>query len=506
MERLPLAGGRWWTLVVALVVSLWPALGLAAVPVPPGWRHADEVSAEANDRAEAWASGWSAGLSLVCSTPDDDGFAETLAVLEVSEPLPEEILGDTTSAQAWLEPRLRSLLGPGAEPELESLALVPRPTPGVAIIRARLQLEDRVVLIAVAPKGAQHQAVVLTYESSDEILYGGVFEASIDGMSDLHPPIAPFPRTALRWLALLSWLALGALLGLGWTRRNLPRPGAKVAGRQVGAMLVASAALVLVLAGLGLGGYAVELGLAGTTPWGFAIELAMGGVIAAVAVVLGTNMWEQRLRPVASAPQQGTYATAGVPQRRASSVSPAAEPNPTPAPSTEGGTQIGPPPGPPPTTAGGTQIGPAPTAPSASAPPAPGGTRVGPPPAPPTPPSRDAEVTVARPHPAAGLTDIDPRVQPRVTGITHDTHPRYRRTIPGVTDVAAAQTRSGSADGPASLVDANEALQEEEAYRSPRASQSDLFPKADLERRPGPGDGHPALDAPMPPPRSGEDG
>ena len=429
---------------------------------PPGWDEGSAADPDARDRARAWAAAWSADVRQVMSPRADDDFAETLAVLDVAAPIPAEALAELEAGRTWLEPRISAALGTTASLEPDALELRPRPEPGVAVLVGRVQQSDRIAWIALAPRGARHLAIVLLVPAAEEILYANVFDDVVERLDDLRPPIAPFPHAPLRWGALAAWVLVGAALGVGWTRRCLPRPGARVAGRQVALALLGAALVVLVLVGVALDGAVIELelelALASSTPWTLAFEIAMGGAVAAALVLGATELWARRLQPVASAPEGGTFARTGAMPRRGGVapelVDPVTDELPEGiAPAVTGDTHVGPAPaitgdtqiGPAPAITGDTQIGPAPAVT--------GHTRIGPPPR----PLSAAEVEAGPPVREVISGDIE--VQTQVRRIPE---PDTVETVPpapsGVARVDPDEDTNPRApsEPPASLVDAHD--------------------------------------------------
>jgi hypothetical protein len=434
--------------ILVVLVWLWVALApwARAAPAfepPSGWDEGEAADAQARRRAEAWAKAWSADVRRVMSTRADDGFTETLAILDAAAPIPIEALADLDAGRTWLEPRVTAALGAKATLDPDGLELRPRPGPGVAVLVARVQLDDRVARVAVAPRGARHLAVVLLVPQAEEVLYGRVFDDAIDSLDGLQRPVAPFPRGSWRLVALLVWLGVGGVLAVAWIRRSLPQLGARAAGRRATVALLGASVLVLVLAGALLGDAAVELSLAGSSPWGFAVELSMGGAIVAMIALVTTEVLERRFQPIASAPQSGSFAVIPVASRRAASSLTAA---------VTGDTHVGPPPavtgdthvGPPPAVTGDTHVGPPPAVT--------GNTKVGPPPQPISiegfeagPPVReiisgDIEVqTQVRRMPEPDTVRTSPPVPPGTPvydpSADEDTNPR---AIPGTPDGVAS--------------------------------------------------------------------
>ncbi len=370
--------------ILLALVGLWLALSrsvLAApgLPVPPGWAEGSAVDEQAYERAESWAAAWNGNVRQVMSPRSPDRFAETLAILDVGAPIPPDALTNIEVARAWLEPRVAAALGTRTTLDPERLELHPRPQRGVAVLTGRAQRDDLLALIAVAPTGSRHIAVVMLIHAADEVLYARLFEDAVAQLEGLQRPVAPFRRGLARGLALLAWLVVGGALAFEWTRRSLPLPGPRAAGRQLASVLLAAALVVLGVVGVLLGRATVELELVGTTPWSTALELAMGGAIMAVLVVVITELWERRLRPVASAPPAGSFALGSAASRRSDRVTPSGA---TPRPAITGDTHVGRPPaitgdthvGRPPAVTGDTQVG---RAPAVS-----GNTKVGPPPQP----------------------------------------------------------------------------------------------------------------------------
>ena len=449
---------------LVLVPLAWAAPAFSA---PSGWDEGAAADPQARRRADAWAQAWSADVRSVMSTRADDGFAETLAILDVAAPMPAEALADLEAGRAWLEPRVTAALGATATLDPDGLELRPRPERGVAVLVARVRQDDRVARVAVAPLGVRHLAVVLMLPQAEEVLYAGVFDDAVEGLEGLQRPVAPLRRGLLRTVALLSWLLVGGLIAFEWTRRSLPDPGARVAGRQVAAALVATSALVLVLAGWLLGDATVELALAGSTPWSFALELVLGGVIMAVLVLVATELWERRVRPIASAPESGSFAASASGSRRdgSSRSIPVVQPRPA----VTGDTHVGPPPA----VTGDTHVGPPPAAP----PPAvTGDTHVGPPPA------------------ITGNTKVGPAPQP---GGNTGGGPPVREIISGDIEVQTQVRRAPAPDTVKTPAPAGDTVKTAAPSAPPLDADEDTNPRA----VPGSHDGRASLADAVEPPR-----
>jgi hypothetical protein len=510
--------------ILVALLGLWLALSssIQAAPAftpPPGWDDGAAADDQARRRADAWADAWGADLRRVMSTRSADDFAETLAVLDVASPIPAEALAGLEAGRTWLEPRVSAAFGATATLDPERLELRSRPQPGVAVLLARVRVGDRIARVAMAPHGARHLAVVLLVPEAEEVLHARAFDDVVAGLDGLAPPIAPFRLGLVRGAAWLAWLLVGGAFAFEWARRSLPLPGARVAGRQVAVALVLVALLVLVLAGSLLGDAAVELALAGSSPWGLALELGLGGAVAAGVVLGGTELWERRIGPVASAPQAGSFAISSpVPQRRAASPLSAPVPGPVVtgdthvgrAPAVTGDTHVGRPPaitgdtqvGRAPAITGDTQVGRAPAITGDTqvgrAPRITGDTKVGPPPRPISVEDFDAGPPVR--EIISGDIESDTQVRRIPEPDTVKTVPPLRPAIAAVELAADEDTNPravpGQGEAPASLAPPPGFTSDR--VQPHRASQSDLFPRADPERRPSADDKHPALDAPLP--------
>lgn len=300
-----------------LAVWLLAAAGSAeAAPIstPSGWVGGDAAQPEARDRAEAWALAWKGTVRDVKSTRNADDFAETLALLDLTGPMPPEAMVDADGARPWVEQRVAAALGASAS--LDSVEVIPASAPGVSIVEARATVDGRVARLAFGPTGARHRAMVLMVPSAEEVLHTRAFDDAREALDDLRPPVLPFAHDLVRGLAMGLWLVGGVLLAVVWTRRSLPLPGARVAGRQVAGLLLGVAVLVMLVTGMGLADSAVELELSGTSPWTLAIELGLGGMAMAGLVALATELWARRLQPVASAPTDGSFSATGSTIRR----------------------------------------------------------------------------------------------------------------------------------------------------------------------------------------------
>src|SRR5690606_10096366 len=83
---------RWSVLAVLLLFAIWPTIADAAarVVVPSGWGESAAAAPEALRRANRWQSALGLRLAQVVSAPEGDRFAETVAVFERSQPVPED--------------------------------------------------------------------------------------------------------------------------------------------------------------------------------------------------------------------------------------------------------------------------------------------------------------------------------------------------------------------------------------------------------------------------------
>lgn len=441
---------RLWLLGTALGVWLcFVSLAIAAARfVPAGWVDGDAVAPAVQRDAEAWASAWEGQVQRVMSTETKDDLVETVVILDVPLPLPAEVTNDSVAAGQWLQARGRKAFGTSLSLPDTEVSLQSTEQPNLNIARGRATIDERLVLLAVAPKGARHVVVVMVLAASEEVLYGSIFDSTLESLEGLVPTIAPFPRTLWRTVGWVLWLVIGLAVTIEWTRRSLPLPGARLAGRQMAGFLFATSILVLVIVGSSVGGSAVELSLAGSSPWSFAAEVAAGGVVAAVLAVLITEVWARRLTPVASAPQQGSFAhvSAGTrPPESSASTLPVRNPSLPPVPSID--------------------------VPSAD----PGLS---------TTSNTGAPLTAAVPEPGAPdgvATLIDARESGPEPSYDDPTKPIVVGSIPK------------------KMIDPEEAPTPPPISGAPSASQSDLFPKLGAaERGPQPTDSHPALDAPIP--------
>ncbi len=431
---------RWVVLVTCFMVA--SVGGAASLSTPTGWVQGAAADDRAHRRADAWAAAWGADVRGVMSTRSADDFVETLAVLDVAGPLPAETLAEVTTGREWLSARASAALGAAATLEPDTAQLILQDEPGVAVLRAKFIVGEEVAWVAAAPTGARHLMVVLLVPSAEEVLHAGVFEDALDDLEGLRAPIAPFAHGSARTIAYVLWFVVGGAFAVLWTRRSLPMPGARAAGRQVAGILVGTALLVSLVAGLLLDGSAVELSLAGTSPWGLGLQLGLGGLVTAAVVLAGTDLWERRLRPVASAPGVGSFAVSGASTRRRGPDSagvPLEGSTTNVVPAVTGDTHVGPPPA----QTGNTQVGPAPAQT--------GNTQVGPPPA-------KTGNTKVGPAPVAHDMEEEPPVREVISGdFEVDSTLVARRLHPSSSPEDALQRpRLGTVDGRASLLDPTE--------------------------------------------------
>ncbi|MCH9685092.1 MAG: hypothetical protein K0V04_26885, partial [Deltaproteobacteria bacterium] len=350
------------------MVGLWlapigPVLA-AALPVPAGWEQGPNAAPDARRRAEAWAAAWGGSVRHVITPSGRDDFAETLVVVDVSRPMPADAFGDPAVATAWLQRQAATALGATASVDETSVEQIPWTTPGVTVLVGRVIVESRAARIAFAPRGPSHVVVMLLVTASEEVLYADLFDETVDALEGLRPPVVAFSTGRWRGVAIVLWLLVAGIATVLWTRRNLPQPGARAAGRQVAAVLGIAALAVFVLVGLALDTASVELSLAGSSPWGMAAELGAVGLAAAGLAIVGTELWERRLQPIVSAPRAGSFASGGSPSPRRATALRAAMPGEPPPPAVDpwqGATIGGLATSHPPPDSGGTAVGPAPT-------------------------------------------------------------------------------------------------------------------------------------------------
>jgi hypothetical protein len=290
--------------IVALMVA-WPLLVHAAarVVVPAGWWESSGAAPEAQRRAGRWKDALGLRLVQVVSAPDDDRFAETAAVFEHDEPVPEQAFASEASAVETLSGMVTNLVGaqPPDEAELRMTAA------GGEVVWARWHIEELDYECVLAPSGESASLVVMVVLASELDEQRATLDGIVAGLEGVSEPMPRFSLLGWRIGSLLVWLALSLGLHAVMLRYVDQDNDHGTAGRRaslinLGLVLVGTLVAYFALAGRELAIVHAGSSLAGLTVW-----IAVAGII----VVGGHFLLASRLDRgvVRSAPSSGAFAS-----------------------------------------------------------------------------------------------------------------------------------------------------------------------------------------------------
>lgn len=276
------------TLAVLLVVAwvITPAIAHAAARViaPDSWGESAAAAPEAQRRARSWQQALGLRLAQVVSAPDDDRFAETVAVFERSEPVPEQAFTSEPRAVQALADAVANVVGtePPDHSELRTTSS------GQSIAWARWTIDDLSYECVLAPSGETATvviaAVLAIHADAERPTLTAMFE-QLEGVS------APMPRFSLlgwRLGSIITWLALAlglhaVMLQLGDREHDHGQAGVRASGLGLLAVIVGTAIAAVLLrerepallhAGSSFAALAVWIGVAGLVVFGLHFLIA----------------------------------------------------------------------------------------------------------------------------------------------------------------------------------------------------------------------------------------
>lgn len=294
-------------MLVALVATLlvWPLIAHAAARVvaPPGWLESGAAAPEAQRRAARWQAALGLQLEQVVSAPNDDRFAETVAVFTRSEPVPEQLLADESQATGELSKAVANLVD-AREPEQAGLR---RTGSGAQVVWGRWIVDDIAYECLLAPSGNNATVVIMAVRATDLDDERAVLDRIIDSLDGVSAPMPRFSLSAWRIGSVLVWLALAlalhaAMLPFVDHEGDHATAGRRAALINVGLVLLGTGAAYVVLADREL-----ALTHAGSTAQGLSVWIFVAGISVAGAHFLLASRFEQGV--VQSAPSSGAFAS-----------------------------------------------------------------------------------------------------------------------------------------------------------------------------------------------------
>jgi hypothetical protein len=267
---------RWCVvLLAAWILAGWPAIAQAAARViaPSGWGESAAAAPDAQRRASRWQDALGMRLAQVVSAPANDRFAETIAVFERSEPVPEEIFASEAAAVAALASAVTNVVGTDA-PEQSELR---NTASGEPLVWGQWIVDDISYECVLAPSGESATIVVAAVLASNAEAERPTLTAVFEQLEGVSAPMPRFSLLGWRLGAILVWVALGVglhamMLQLADQDDDHGYAGARasginlvlvVIGTIVAAVILRERELALLHAGSSVAGLAVFIGVAG---------------------------------------------------------------------------------------------------------------------------------------------------------------------------------------------------------------------------------------------------
>ncbi|HLT37134.1 MAG TPA: hypothetical protein VK034_12650 [Enhygromyxa sp.] len=307
-------------LLVAWAVTSWPAVAEAAARVvaPDGWGESAAAAPEAQRRASRWQSALGLRLAQVLSAPEGDRFAETVAVFERGEPVPEDAFASEPAAVDALAIAVANVVGdePPIRSELRSTA------GGEQIVWARWIVDDLSYECVLAPSGDTTTIVIAAVLATDIEDHRTTLTAVFEQLDDVTAPMARFSLLGWRIGSVVLWLALAlgmhaAMLQLADRDNDHGQAGIRASGINLGLVVIGTAIAAVILRGR-----EAALIYSGSSVAGLAVWIGVAGlIVAGVHFLLASRLDRGQVQsaPASGAFASGIYSTADV--IRSSSVS-----------------------------------------------------------------------------------------------------------------------------------------------------------------------------------------
>lgn len=282
---------------------------------PAGW---DEIDRASSERAQAWAKAVNGRVVQAFATRTDDGFYETLAIVDIAGALEGTALIDPEVA---LASSTGDLFG-----DTPSRTRVLDPLSEAPVMIGRYDADGMTHDVAVVSAGARRALVILAVRTSEQTLYAQVFEDALANLRGMTAPVVPFDHARWRWMVLLGGILMAVVAWLVLSRTSFGVDGSRDVGRAVGITSLLLGVLAAAIAYGSLSDAQSELALAGLDRAVLAAEVALMGVLAGgVSFALGI-VRDDSVRRIESAPAGGSFATSGVSgPSKPSSTSPSSE-------------------------------------------------------------------------------------------------------------------------------------------------------------------------------------
>lgn len=292
-------------LMVAWMIASWPAIANAAarVIIPSDWGESASAAPEAQRRASRWQAALELRLVQVASAPQNDRFAETIAVFERNEAIAERVFADEAAAVDALAAAVADVVGTDAPKRAEFRST----SAGQRIVWARWIVDDLSYECVLAPSGDSTTIVIAAVLASESEIQSPLLAEVFTALEGVSEPMPRFSLFAWRLGSIVVWLALAlglhaAMLPLGDRDHDHGQAGRRAAVINFVLVLIGTGIAVVALRGREL-----ALSSAGSSVAGLAVWIAIAGVIVVGLHFLISSRLDHG--PVQSAPSSGAFAS-----------------------------------------------------------------------------------------------------------------------------------------------------------------------------------------------------
>ncbi len=312
---------RWSVLAMVLAGLFLASPGIAEaaarVLVPGGWGENAAAATEAQRRASRWQDALGLRLAQVLSAPQDDRFAETIAVFERLEPVDEQAFADEAAAVDALVATVANVVGdaPPDQTELRTTAS------GERLVWARWAVDELIYECALAPSGSTSTIVVTAVLANEIEIHRSTLARVFDELEGVSAPMPRFSLLHWRVGSILVWIALAlglhaTMLQLGDRDNDHNEAGKRASGICLVLVLVGTA-----FASVSLRGRELALIHEGSSVAGLTVWIAVAGIVVVGAHFLIASRYDRgvvRSAPSSGAFASGTFSTAEVMRASAS--------------------------------------------------------------------------------------------------------------------------------------------------------------------------------------------
>ncbi|NVB37776.1 hypothetical protein G6O69_08020 [Pseudenhygromyxa sp. WMMC2535] len=294
-------------LVLAVAALLWLTTGTrvlasAQVVVPPGWSQSSGAVPEAQRRAQRWHE--ALGLHLVqVASAQDHGFAETAAVFERLEPVPERAFASEAVAVATLADVVAPLVGTES-PSQSGMRVLDS---GAQVAWAQWTVDDMSIECVLAPSGDTASVVVFAVLSRDAPHHRATIDKMIASLEGVSAPMPRFSLESWRIGSIVVWLLLAGLLHalmLAFVDRERDH---KQAGQRAAAILLGVVAIGTLASVAILRPRELALVHADSSVSSLAVWIGVSGLIVAGLHFMFASRFDYGV--VRSAPASGAFAS-----------------------------------------------------------------------------------------------------------------------------------------------------------------------------------------------------